>query len=127
MAMSDPRMMQGMSEAAKEMSKVAGVPVETVMKMGSGITVDTTDSSSEKDKPSVRDAVTSRLPFGRKKKDDDPPPAAQKNDQKQSGPALLLQMTTDMSDFSTSAIDASRFEVPSGFKQIDSDLVKRSR
>ena len=127
MAMSDPRMMQGMSEAAKEMSKVAGVPVETVMKMGSGITVDTTDSSSEKG-PSVRDAITSSLPFGRKKKDPEPEPKpADKNDQKQSGPALLLQMTTDMSDFSTSAVDASKFDVPAGFKQIDSDLVKRSR
>ena len=123
MAMSDPRMMQGMSAAAKEMSKVAGVPIETVMKMGTGITVDTTDSSSDKDKPSVRDAVTSRLPFGRKKTED-PPPDPKKQD---SGPALLLQMTTDVSDFSTAAVDASKFDVPSGFKQIDSDLVKRSR
>jgi hypothetical protein len=127
MAMSDPRMMQGMSEAAKEMSKVAGVPVETVMKMGSGITVDTTDSSSQKDKPSVRDAVTSRLPFGRKKNED--PPAQEKKDQKEnsSGPALLLEMTTEMSSFSSGAVDVSKFDVPAGFKQVDSDLVKRSR
>ena len=129
MAMSDPRMMQGMSEAAKEMSKVAGVPLETVMKMGSGITVDTTDSSSQKG-PSVRDAITGSLPFGRKKKNDDPPPDQkqdQKKDQDSSGPALLLQMTTDLSDFSISAVDTSKFDVPSGFKQIDSDLVRRSR
>ncbi len=46
MAMSDPRMMQGMAESAKELSKVSGVPVETVMKMGTDITVDTTDSNS---------------------------------------------------------------------------------
>jgi hypothetical protein len=123
MAMSDPRMMQGMSEAAKEMSKVAGVPVQTVMKMGSGITADTTDSNSNKDKPGVRDAVTSRLPFGRRKKDTDSQP-----DQKDSsGPALLLEMTTEMSSFSTGAVDASQFAVPAGFKQIDSDLVTRSR
>jgi hypothetical protein len=124
MAMADPRMMQGMSESAKELSNVSGVPVETVMKMGSGITVDTTDSSEKG--PSVRDAITGSLPFGRKKKNDDPPPDS-KNDQKQDGAALLLEMTTDMSDFSTSAVDASKFDVPSGFKQIDSDLVKRSR
>ncbi|HEV8412767.1 MAG TPA: hypothetical protein VGQ49_04175 [Bryobacteraceae bacterium] len=124
MAMSDPRMMQGLSESAKELSKVSGVPVETVMKMGSGITVDTTDSSEKG--PSVRDAITGSLPFGRKKKNDDPPPDP-KNDQKQDGAALLLEMTTDMSDFSTSAVDASKLDVPPGFKQIDSDLVKRSR
>ena len=128
MAMSDPRMMQGMSAAAKEMSKVAGVPVEMVMKMGSGITVDTTDPDSGKQGPSVRDAITSSIPFGRKKKNEEPPPD-QKKDQKgqDSSAALLLQMTTDMSDFSTTAVDASKFDVPSGFKQIDSDLVKRSR
>jgi len=125
MAMSDPRMMQGLSEAAKEMSKVAGVPVETVMKMGTGITADSTDSSSEKDKPSVRDAVNSRLPFGRKKNDD--PPPDQKNDQKQSGPALLLEMTTEMSSFSSGAVDGSKFDVPAGFKQVDSDWVKLTR
>ena len=129
MAMSDPRMMQGMSEAAKEMSKVAGVPVQTVMKMGSGITVDTTDSSSQKG-PGVRDAITGSLPFGRKKKNDDPPPD-QKQDQKKgqdsSGPALLLQMTTDMSDFSTLAVEASKFDIPAGFKQVNSDLVTRKR
>ena len=98
------------------------------MKMGTNITVDTTDSDSGKQGPSVRDAITSSLPFGRKKKDPEPEqkPAA-KNDQKQSGAALLLEMTTDMSDFSTSAVDLSKFDVPSGFKQIDSDLVKRSR
>jgi hypothetical protein len=126
MAMADPRMMQGFSESAKELSKVSGVPVETIMKMGSGITVDTTDSSQKG--PSVRDAITGSLPFGRKKKDPEPEPKpAAKNDQKQSGPALLLQMTTDMSDFSTSAVDAAKFDVPAGFKQVGSDLVKRSR
>src|SRR6202043_1065282 len=52
MAMSDPRMTQGMAESAKEMSKVAGVPVETVMKMGTGITVDRTDSTAQKQEPS---------------------------------------------------------------------------
>jgi len=124
MAMADPRMMQGLSESAKELSKVSGVPVETIMKMGSGITVDTTDSGQKG--PSVRDAITGSLPFGRKKKNDDPPPDP-KNDQKQDGAALLLEMTTDMSDFSTAAVDASKFDVPSGFKQVDSDLVKRSR
>jgi len=124
MAMADPRMMQGLSESAKELSKVSGVPVETIMKMGSGITVDTTDPGQKG--PSVRDAITGSLPFGRKKKNDDPPPDP-KNDQKQDGAALLLEMTTDMSDFSTAAVDASKFDVPSGFKQVDSDLVKRSR
>jgi hypothetical protein len=127
MAMADPRMMQGLSESAKELSKVSGVPVETVMKMGSGITVDSTDSSS-KQGPSVRDAITGSLPFGRKKKDPEPEQKpSQKNDQKQPDSALLLEMTTDMTGFSTGSVDMSKFDVPAGFKQVDSDLVKRSR
>ena len=127
MAMADPRMMQGLSESAKELSKVSGVPVETVMKMGTGITVDSTDSSS-KQGPSVRDAITGSLPFGRKKKDPEPEQKpSQKNDQKQPDAALLLEMTTDMTGFSTGPVDTSKFEVPGGFKQVDSDLVKRSR
>ena len=124
MAMADPRMMQGMAESAKELSKVAGVPVETVMKMGTGITVDTTDSSSDKQGPSVRDAITGSIPFGRKKKDPEPEP---KQDPNQSGAALLLEMTTDMTSFSSSPVDASMFDIPAGFKMVDSDLVKRSR
>ncbi|MBZ5675905.1 MAG: hypothetical protein LAP61_16820 [Acidobacteriia bacterium] len=124
MAMADPRMMQGMAESAKELSKVSGVPVETVMKMGTGITVDTTDSSSDKQGPSVRDAITGSIPFGRKKKDPEPEP---KQDPKQSGAALLLEMTTDMTSFSSSAVDASMFDIPAGFKMVDSDLVKRAR
>jgi hypothetical protein len=127
-AMTDPRLMQGMAESAKELSKVSGVPVETVMKMGTGITVDTTDSSSEKQGPGVRDAITSSIPFGRRKKDPEPEPKpSAKNDPKQSSAALLLEMTTDMSGFSTTAVDASRFDVPAGFKKVDSDLVKRTR
>ena len=127
-AMTDPRMMQGMQESAKELSKVSGVPIETVMKMGSGITVDTTDSDSGKQGPSVRDAITSSIPFGRRKKDPEPEPKpAAKNDQKDSGAALLLEMTTDMSDFSTAAVDPSKFEIPAGFKMVESDLVKRAK
>ena len=130
MAMSDPRMMQGLSEAAKEMSKVAGVPVETVVKMGSGITVDSTDSSSQKESPSVgkvaAGAITGRIPFGRKPKKNEDSPEDAKANQKQ-GSALLLEMTTDLTAFSSGPVDASRLEVPAGFKQVDSDLVKRGR
>jgi hypothetical protein len=78
----------------------------------------------------VRDAITGSLPFGRKKKNDDPPPdqnPGQKQGKQQSGSVLLLEMTTDMTGFSTSAVDTSKFDVPAGFKQVDSDLVKRSR
>jgi hypothetical protein len=36
-------------------------------------------------------------------------------------------MTTEMSGFSSGAVDASRLDVPSGFKQLDSDLARKTR
>jgi hypothetical protein len=33
-------------------------------------------------------------------------------------------MTTEMTDFSANAADPSLFEVPAGFKKVDSDLKK---
>ena len=50
-------------------------------------------------------------------------PAAQ-----QGGAApVMMEITTEMSGFSTSAIDPSKFEVPSGFKQIESQMLRGMR
>ena len=39
-------------------------------------------------------------------------------------PGSLLEMTTELSSFSAGPADASLFEVPAGFKKVDSDLKK---
>jgi hypothetical protein len=39
----------------------------------------------------------------------------------------LLEMTTELSGFSTTPADPSRFEVPAGFRQVESDAVKALR
>ena len=36
----------------------------------------------------------------------------------------LLEMTTELSSFSSNTVDASQFEVPAGFKKVDSDMKK---
>jgi hypothetical protein len=36
-------------------------------------------------------------------------------------------MTTALSGFSSGAAETARFEVPAGFKQVDSDLVKSTK
>ena len=44
-----------------------------------------------------------------------------------SGPGALIEMTTEMSGFSAAAVDASQFEVPAGFKKVESDLKRGAK
>jgi hypothetical protein len=138
MMATQPEMVQGLAQAAKEMAKVDGVPVSSVMKMGAGDPEELAKAGDkkedDKDKPkagavvgnAAASAVAGRFGIGRK-------PAEEKKEDKKaddkSAPqaALLVEMTTQLSQFSTSAIDASRFAVPAGFKQVDSDIAKRAK
>ncbi len=70
--------------------------------------------------------------FGRKKKEEaqQPPPPQQ---QEQSAPragqpgGLLIEMTTELTGLSSGAVDGSKFEVPAGFKQVQSETLKRMK
>jgi hypothetical protein len=72
--------------------------------------------------------------FGRKKKQQEeqqqaPAPQAEQQ-QQQAGTqasASLIEMTTETSGFSTAALDSSKFDVPAGFKKIESDMQKALR
>jgi hypothetical protein len=72
--------------------------------------------------------------FGRKKKqqEEQPPqqqPAAPAPAQAapSSAPGALIEMTIESSNFSNTSVDASKFEVPAGFKQVESQMLKGSR
>jgi hypothetical protein len=39
----------------------------------------------------------------------------------------LMEITTELTNFSPAAVDASRFEVPAGFRQVESETVKALR
>ena len=54
--------------------------------------------------------------LGRKKDKDETA-----SDGKPTGPAILIETTSESSGFSSAAVDASRFEVPAGFKQVTPD------
>ena len=94
---------------------------------------DAAGSAAEK---SAASAVTGRLGrlrgFGglgrRKPKEEAPEPApqAQQPQQQAQGTAALMEMTTELTGFSATA-DASKFEVPAGFKKVESEMVKASR
>ena len=138
-----PDIMKGMAEAAKEMAKIDGMPVYQVMKMGSAGMPEGSDSGAgtaappqqqqQAERPSLGGALGGALGgrlggFGRKRKAEQPPaqdtaqaPASAPAAQGDASGALLV-MTTEMSNFSSAPVDASKFEVPAGFKKVDSDL-----
>lgn len=137
----NPGATQALTDMSKEMEKIKGVPILQVMRMG--MTTDgkplpaaseaplPADSSgampsgSDVAKQTMASALTSKLSgfgFGKKKKD--APPAdeqnANQNGQGQAQPtaAILMETQISTSNFSTDPVDASHFEVPTGFKQI---------
>jgi hypothetical protein len=57
----------------------------------------------------------------KKKQEQAPPPDAQ------TGPAILMEMTTESTGFSSGPVDVSKFEVPAGFKQVDPAAGRRGR
>jgi carbon monoxide dehydrogenase subunit G len=132
MFLARPDIAKGMADAAKEMSKLDGTPVLMTMAMGPTGTVNENSGQAaadappakQQDKPSLGGALGGALGgkfgLGRKKE-----PPQQQEPAANSGGAQtgsLLEMTTEYSGFSTSTADASLFEIPAGFKKVDSDL-----
>ena len=59
-----------------------------------------------------------------------PPPQQQAPPAQAQGGApagILMESTTEMSGFSSAPADPSKFEVPAGFKQVESEMLKRTR
>ncbi len=129
---------EGFAQVAEEMAKVEGMPVEQITKMGSGSAMPSGPSGqTPQARPSASDAVAGALAgrlgglggFGRRKKEE-------KKEEKTEEPAAaaapassgaLMEMTSTLTSFSSGAVDGSKFEIPAGFKQVENDLVKRTR
>jgi hypothetical protein len=148
MFMSDPKVSQGMAEVAKEAAKVDGMPVQNFISMGIAGQPGAADGSAapaqqqQQQQPQAQQQPSTpptsiggalgRLGglggLGRKKPPaDQPPPAANSSasgGQASGAPGSLLEMTTELSSFSAGPADASLFEVPAGFKKVDSDMKK---
>jgi hypothetical protein len=132
MFMSRPDVIEGMAQVYKESAKLDGMPVLQTMTMGAEGTVPADGSSAQpaaqqpqpaQDKPSVGSAIGGalggRFGLGRKKpqQDSQAPPAG--NSQ---ASGTLLETTMEMSSFSSNPVDASQFEVPAGFKKVESEM-----
>ena len=142
MGQMQPETLKGFAQVAEEMAKVDGVPVEQVMKMGGNGTEagGAPAAQTRPNTPSASEAVAGALAgrlgglggFGRRKNNDK---KEEKKEEKvaeeapaaSGGSGSLIEMTTTLTSFASGSVDASRFDVPSGYKQVENDMVKRSR
>ena len=137
MFMNRPDVAEGMAEVYKESAKLDGIPVFQTMTMGGEgtATVDRSDQppaaqqqQQKSDKPSVGGALGSalggRFGLGRKKspqpEEQQPAPANQGDSAAAAG--VLMEMTTEMNGFSAGAVDPAQFDVPAGFKKVESEM-----
>ncbi|MEQ1948461.1 MAG: hypothetical protein ABL995_14815 [Bryobacteraceae bacterium] len=138
-------MTQSMEELAKEMQKLDGIPVESLVKMGPAGTMNAAapapaanEAACSAGSPSpqtqgstsaagaLAGALGGRLGglggFGRKKKEEAAPAAQPAAGCDASAPAAaggtLMEMTMTLTSFS-SAADISKLDVPAGFKQVE--------
>jgi hypothetical protein len=139
MLASQPGAGKAMADMVKEMSKLKGIPVLQVMRMGTTVNGDPLPAASEAPLPpsnstempsagqvakdSATSAITSSLGlgglggFGHKKKAADPAPATEAPATE--GPAVLVESNTQMSGFSQAAVADSQFSIPPGYKQVE--------
>jgi hypothetical protein len=141
MAMTQPAMVQGLAEAAKEMAKVDGVPVQSIVRMGSGSAeelqaagqrnaeakADNKGKGAAATAGAVAGALTGFGGFGRRKNKEEDKQAKSEDGKQAAGAMILMEMTTDLSDFSTAAVDEAKFQIPAGFKEVQSELAKRAK
>ena len=127
MFMGRPDVAKGMSEAYKEISKLDGTPVLETMTMGgtgqpgaqgaaSPPQADTQDQSQQQQlKPSLGGLLGRGLGVNRSKSSSSQPQQSSGN----SNPGALMEMTIEISGFSTAPVDDAQFAVPAGFKQVE--------
>ena len=133
MFMQQPEVAKGMAEAFKEVSKLNGAPVFQVTAMGpegngaaDGGRAANGGGAAANEKAVGRERTRRALGgrLGGSAAESEPAqeqPAAQQQQQQQTG--ALIEMQTEYSQFATTA-DASLFDIPAGFKQVESEMKK---
>lgn len=149
MGMGQPNMQKGMEEVAKELSKVDGVPVESLVKMGGSAALGAGGDAAASQPPpqqqqqqqqsqggGLAGAALGRLGgfggLGRRKNNDQQQQAPPNQTSGQAGgqaptSATLMEMTMSLTSFSPGVADASKFEIPAGYKQVEPDARRVGR
>lgn len=136
---------QALEDMGKEMQKIEGMPVMQIMRLGATtngqplpaaseapLPPDSTPampSGSDIAKESATSAITSHLGLGGfggfgKKKQNDPPPPDQNSKTPPPTSSVLMESQITSSNFSTAPVDASHFDVPAGYKQLQTQMGK---
>jgi len=145
MFMTNPNAAKGMAEVYKEVAKLDGVPVQQFISMGvqaqpgaapadgSAPAAQPQQQQPPAERPSVGGALGGalggRFGLGRKKSQpaDQPAQSSSQSQSSASGSGSLLEMTTELSNFSSDAVDDARFAVPAGFKKVEPDMKRGMR
>jgi hypothetical protein len=141
MFMARPDVAKGMGEAYKEMAKIDGIPVYQVMVMApAGQPVNTASApppdaqaqqqQQQQEKPSIGGALGGALggKFGLgRKKQQQPESQPQAQQQGSANAGSLLEMTVQLTGFSSAPVSDADFAVPAGFKQVEPDLKRPGR
>jgi hypothetical protein len=124
-------MAKAFSDLAKESAKLDGVPVLQIVSMGgsaegqAGQQQAQPRQQEEQSAPSIGGAL-GRLGglggLGRRKQTEEPKQGQQTASS--GAPGTLMELTTESSNFSSASVDASKFEVPAGFKQVESEMLR---
>jgi hypothetical protein len=134
MFMGRPDVMQGMAEVQKEMAKVEGVPVMQVITMGGTATVpnDAGDQPSQAkqqqqpppERPSLGGMLGGRFGLGKKKaqQQDTSSDTSASGSGTTTASGALMEMTAENTGFSAAPVDPSLFEIPAGYKKVESDM-----
>jgi hypothetical protein len=137
LAMGQAGMAEGMARMAKEAAKLEGVTLVQVTRMtglGMGLPEIDMPSAGEMGGAAAESAVGGALGrlgrigglggFGRRRKQEEAPAPKQTEGPKKGEPSVLLEMTSENSNFSTAAVDASKFAIPAGFKEVEHEMKK---
>jgi len=144
MAAARPDLAKGMAEVWKEAAKLDGMQLLQVMRMtpsadGQPITAQSSGSEAQSpqqsrtaERPSIGGALGGLGGFGgfgRKKKKEEPKQeTAQANPEPAADTSgVLMEMTTESTNFSSAAVDPSKFVAPSGFKKVENEMQRRAR
>jgi hypothetical protein len=104
-----PEIANGLEAAAVEMNKLDLAPLQVVVRIGAAGAIQARAAEPE---PSAGvSAALGRIKLGRKKKTDPPADSVPEG--------LVIEIRTQLDAFSSGPADASKFEVPGGFKKID--------
>ncbi len=136
-----PDMVKGMTELHKESAKLNGMPVLQVVKMGVHAEGQAPNSQTgqapqqqqeqQAEKPSIGSVLSGRFGgLGRKKKNQEESGSengAPQQGQQGDASGSLIEMTMEMSGFSSAAVDGSKFEIPGGFKQVEPEAAQHRR